>query len=33
MGVGAIPLTNTAPTDATSRASKALVEIGKADGL
>ena len=33
MGVGGIPLTNTSPTDATSRVSKALVEIGKADGL
>lgn len=33
MGVGGIPLTNTAPTDATSRASKAIIEIGKADGL
>ncbi len=33
MGVGAIPLSNTSPTDATSRVSKALVEIGKADGL
>jgi dimethylamine--corrinoid protein Co-methyltransferase len=33
MGVGGIPLTNTSPTDATTRASKALLEIGKADGL
>lgn len=33
MGVGGIPLTNTSPTDATSRASKAIIEIGKADGL
>lgn len=33
MGVGGIPLTNTSPTDATTRVSKALVEIGKADGL
>jgi dimethylamine---corrinoid protein Co-methyltransferase len=33
MGVGGIPLTNTCPIDAMSRASKALVEIGKADGL
>ncbi|CEO88863.1 Dimethylamine methyltransferase MtbB2 (fragment) [Syntrophaceticus schinkii] len=33
MGVGAIPLSNTSPTDATSRVSKSLVEIGKADGL
>ncbi len=33
MGVGGVPLTNTSPTDATSRASKAIMEIGKADGL
>lgn len=33
MGVGGVPLTNTSPTDATSRASKAIIEIGKADGL
>ncbi len=33
MGVGGIPLTNTSPTDATTRASKAMLEIGKADGL
>lgn len=33
MGVGGIPLSNTSPTDATTRASKALLEIGKADGL
>jgi len=33
MGVGGIPMTNTSPTDATSRASKAIIEIGKADGL
>jgi dimethylamine--corrinoid protein Co-methyltransferase len=33
MGVGGVPLSNTAPTDATSRASKAIIEIGKADGL
>ncbi|ATW26132.1 [dimethylamine--corrinoid protein] Co-methyltransferase [Candidatus Formimonas warabiya] len=33
MGVGGIPLTNTSPTDATSRASKAIIEIAKADGL
>lgn len=33
MGVGAIPVTNTPPVDAVSRADKALVEIGKADGL
>lgn len=33
MGVGGIPLTNTCPMDTMSRASKALIEIGKADGL
>ena len=33
MGVGGIPLTNVAPTDATTRASKTMMEIGKADGL
>ena len=33
MGVGGVPLTNTSPTDATSRSSKSLIEIGKADGL
>ena len=33
MGVGGIPLTNTSPTDATTRVAKALLEIGKADGL
>lgn len=33
MGVGGVPLTNTSPTDATSRASKAILEIGGADGL
>jgi Dimethylamine methyltransferase (Dimeth_PyL). len=33
MGVGGIPLTNTSPTDCTSRTSKAMLEIGKADGL
>ena len=33
MGVGGIPLTNVSPTDATSRVSKAMMEIGKADGL
>lgn len=33
MGVGGIPLTNTSPTDATTRAAKAMLEIGKADGL
>ncbi len=33
MGVGGIPLTNCSPTDATSRVSKSMLEIGKADGL
>ena len=33
MGVGGIPLTNTSPTDCTTRVSKAMIEIGKADGL
>jgi len=33
MGVGGIPLTNVSPTDATSRVSKAMMEVGKADGL
>jgi dimethylamine--corrinoid protein Co-methyltransferase len=33
MGVGGIPLSNVAPTDITTRASKAMMEIGKADGL
>jgi dimethylamine--corrinoid protein Co-methyltransferase len=33
MGVGGIPLTNTSPTDATTRVSKAMLEVGKADGL
>jgi len=33
MGVGGIPLTNTSPTDATTRVAKALLEVGKADGL
>jgi dimethylamine--corrinoid protein Co-methyltransferase len=33
MGVGGIPLTNVSPTDATTRVSKAMLEIGKADGL
>jgi len=33
MGVGAIPLTLTPPVDAVSRADKALIEIGNADGL
>lgn len=33
MGVGGIPLTNCSPTDATTRVSKTMLEIGKADGL
>jgi dimethylamine--corrinoid protein Co-methyltransferase len=33
MGVGGIPVTNTAPVDAVSRVSKSVVEVGKADGL
>jgi len=33
MGVGGIPLTNCSPTDATTRVSKTMMEIGKADGL
>jgi len=33
MGVGGIPLTNCSPTDATTRVSKSMLEIGKADGL
>jgi dimethylamine--corrinoid protein Co-methyltransferase len=33
MGVGAIPMTEVPPVDAVSRADKAIVEIGKADGL
>ena len=33
MGVGGIPLTNVSPTDCTTRTSKAMLEIGKADGL
>ena len=33
MGVGGIPLTNCSPTDATTRVSKSMMEIGKADGL
>lgn len=33
MGVGGIPLTNCSPVDATSRVSKTMIEIGKADGL
>ena len=33
MGVCAMPLTDSVPLDAASRADKALVEIAKADGL
>ena len=33
MGVGGIPLNNYSPTDATTRVSKCMMEIGKADGL
>lgn len=33
MGVGSIPVSNTAPVDIISRADKALIEVGKADGL
>ncbi len=33
MGVGAIPMNEVPPVDAVTRADKALVEIGKADGL
>jgi dimethylamine--corrinoid protein Co-methyltransferase len=33
MGVGGIPLSAVAPTDATTRVSKSMLEIGKADGL
>ena len=33
MGVGATPMTLVPPVDAVSRAAKALIEIGKADGL
>ena len=33
MGVGGIPMLETPPIDSVTRASKALVEIGKADGL
>ncbi len=33
MGVGGVPVTSTAPLDAISRSSVALIEIGKADGL
>jgi dimethylamine--corrinoid protein Co-methyltransferase len=33
MGVGGVPLTLSPPIDALSRASKAMVEIGRMDGL
>lgn len=33
MGVGAIPMNEVPPVDVVSRADKALIEIGKADGL
>ncbi len=33
MGVGGVPMCDTPPVDAVSRASVAMVEIGKADGL
>lgn len=33
MGVGGVPMCETPPADAVTRASKSLVEIGKADGL
>ena len=33
MGVGGVPLTNHPPVDITSRASKAMVEICRLDGL
>lgn len=33
MGVGGIPMTMNAPLEIVSRASKAIVEVGKADGL
>jgi dimethylamine--corrinoid protein Co-methyltransferase len=33
MGVGATPMSPVPPSDAVSRAAKALIEIGKADGL
>jgi dimethylamine--corrinoid protein Co-methyltransferase len=33
MGVGGIPVFETPPIDIVTRASKAMVEIGKADGL
>ncbi len=33
MGVGGVPMTNHPPVDITSRASKAMVEICRLDGL
>jgi dimethylamine--corrinoid protein Co-methyltransferase len=33
MGVGGIPVFETPPIDAVTRASKAMVEIGRVDGL
>jgi dimethylamine--corrinoid protein Co-methyltransferase len=33
MGVGGVPVTETPPVDSVSRASKAMVEIGRLDGL
>ncbi len=33
MGVGGVPMTEIPPVDAVTRADKALIEIGKADGL
>jgi len=33
MGVGGIPVTETPPVDSVSRASKAMVEISRLDGL
>ena len=33
MGVGGIPMVEVPPIDSVTRASKSLVEIGKADGL
>jgi len=33
MGVGSVPMNEVPPVDAVSRADKALIEIGKADGL
>jgi len=33
MGVGGVPMMEQPPIDSTSRVSKTLVELGKADGL